>query len=42
MAHRYLMLAIVAGMLALSECSASVRTGPAPGYYDAYGHYHSY
>jgi len=42
MAQRYLMLAIVAGLFALSACSASVRTSPAPGYYDAYGHYHSY
>ena len=42
MAYKHLALVVLAGMLALSACSASVRTAPAPGYYDSYGYYHRY
>ena len=37
------LFAIVLGALALSACSASVRTYDHPaGYYDSYGYYHPY
>jgi hypothetical protein len=44
MAKKRLALIIVASMIALSGCSASVTTGyPAHyGYYDSYGHWHRY
>ena len=36
-------LAIVLGLLALSACTASVRTyDHSAGYYDSYGYYHRY
>jgi len=44
MVRKRLALVMLAGMLALAGCSASITTGyPAHyGYYDAYGHWHRY
>ena len=44
MAAKRLALIVIASMLALSACSASVTTGyPAHyGYYDSYGYWHRY
>ena len=41
MSYKHLVLALVAGMLVLSACSASLSVGDR-GYYDSRGYYHRY